>query len=568
MRKWMIWLGILIILVAAGGGAYYYFFKDKDHAGTEKKAAAITARVTRGNIVNQISGTGSVVANSRETVTAGKSGTLAKVNFKEGDSVKKGQVIATFEDSDDYADQIKTITRSIEKLQQQLADDQEKYKEATGTENEEQTKESIDKDMSGIQDDIADNQEDLQDIYDKKAAEVKDIVSPIDGQVTNLAVQAGDEVQANTTIAEIVNYNYLEFVTSVDELDIPKVTVGQTANITLSSYSNKTFEGSVSEIAKEGTSSNGSSSFQVSILLKDIDGVMVGMSGQAAITIESRENVLEVPVNAVVSVGGKSYVRVQTEDGAGASGTGAGGAGAGSSGSGQAGAGAAGQSGAGQGQGRAGRTGAGQGQAGAWTQGGSGANAASSPSGEGQSRAGRFSGGGQAGAWAQGGQGADAQRGTGGAAASGSANRTVANGSAAAGQTEEQPQSGTGAGQDGPSKGQSAAGTGSDAAQDPRMQALLSRIDTLGGKLVEVTTGLSNDAFVEIMSGLEEGQVVLIPSPQGAVGMGQSSTQQQQFAFPGGFGGGGFGGGASFGGGFAGGGNRASSFSRGGGGAR
>lgn len=71
--------------------------------------------------------------------------------------------------------------------------------------------------------------------------------------------------------------------------------------------------------------------------------------------------------------------------------------------------------------------------------------------------------------------------------------------------------------------------------------------DALGGQLVEVTTGLSNENFVEIVSGLKEGDSVLVPIAQGTAGMGSSSAEmtmrQGGFAgdvmvFPGGMGGG------------------------------
>ena len=60
--------------------------------------------------------------------------------------------------------------------------------------------------------------------------------------------------------------------------------------------------------------------------------------------------------------------------------------------------------------------------------------------------------------------------------------------------------------------------------------------DTLGGQLVEVTTGLSNESFVEIVSGLEEGDSVLVPIAQGTQGMGTDSEEMtmQQGGFPGG----------------------------------
>ena len=53
------------------------------------------------------------------------------------------------------------------------------------------------------------------------------------------------------------------------------------------------------------------------------------------------------------------------------------------------------------------------------------------------------------------------------------------------------------------------------------------------GQLKEVTIGVSDETFVEIISGLNEGDAVLVPLPQGAVGGSSSSSQQIQIAVPG-----------------------------------
>ncbi|WP_161601677.1 efflux RND transporter periplasmic adaptor subunit [Paenibacillus luteus] len=480
MKKWTIGLSILIILAAAGTGAYYFYFaKDKEAAGATATSRTVTA--TKGSIVKQISGTGSVAANSRETVTAGKSGTIATVNVKLGDKIKAGQILVTFEAADDNEDKITSIQKSITKLEESIVEYQESYKEATGTENEEVTKKSLQKNMDNANSDIADYEDQLAKIYEEQAKEEKAVTASIDGEITEMSIEVGDEVNANTTIASIVDYTALEFVTSVDELDISSVKLGQAAAITLSSIADRTIEATVSEIAKEGTSSNGSSAFSVNILLNDIEGVMVGMSGEAAITIESKENIILVPVNAVVEMGTRSFVRVPAEN-----------SGSASTGSGQ-------QPGRSGGQG-----GTAGGQHGAATGQGSGAT----------------------------GQQAPAQ----GDGASGTRQYGGARGTAAAGQaTAEGGQARTGDG---------AAGQGGFAAGGRTGGQMA---DALGGQLVEVTTGLSDENFVEIVSGLKEGASVLIPLAQGTVGMGTGveETNMQQGGFPGG--GMGFPGGGSMG---------------------
>ncbi|MGO4371814.1 biotin/lipoyl-binding protein [Paenibacillus sp. MCAF20] len=410
MKKWTIWLGIVIILAAAGAGAYYYYFaKDKEAAGEDPVAQTVTA--TKGSIVNQISGTGSVAANSRETLTAGKSGTIAEVHVKKGDKVKAGQTLVTFEDSDDYEDQIETIEKNKEKLQDTIEGYQEDYKAAIGT-----------------------------------------------------------------------------------------------------AIADRTIDATVSEIAREGSSSNGSSSFEVSILLNDIEGVMAGMSGEAAITIESKEDIVLVPVNAVVEMGGKSFVRIpSTGDGAAAAGGG--------------------QTGGGRGQGdwsgEGGPMGEGGGQPpeGGASPGGEGGQAPASGDTQGEATKGTT----------------DAEAPAGDGAASGGGQSTSGDSGATAG-TGQRP-SGGGQGMTGGAGGTGGTGGGAGSSERQNMRQAMMETLTLGGQLVEVTTGLSNENFVEIVSGVNEGDSVLIPVASGTAGMGggQQETNVQMQGFPGGgFGGGGF----------------------------
>ncbi|GLX70148.1 efflux RND transporter periplasmic adaptor subunit [Paenibacillus glycanilyticus] len=551
MKKWTLWLSIIIILAAAGGGAYYYYFM-RDEKATAETPLAVSARAIKGDIQTSISGTGSVEANNRETVTAGKSGTLATLSFKEGDKVKKGQVLATFEDNDNYDDQIESINKNITKTKDQIADKQEEYKEAIGTENEDQMTKSIKDEIADLESTIDDYNDQLQDIYDNQAKEVKQVIAPIDGEVTTSDVSVGDEVQANTTIAEIVDYTNLEFVTSIDELDISNVKLKQTAQITLSAITDRTIEATVSEIAKEGTSSNGSASYSVSLLLKDIDGVMVGMSGQADIVTEQSKDAILVPVNAVVEFGGKSYVRVPgTGNGTGTTPNGATG--------GQRGQGTQGTQGTKGAQGANGNEAA---SAGGWQGGGGGRfQGGTGETGGGAQGRGNFQGANGGTTTANGGQGTGRNVAAADSTNKGGTTPNAGSGTAPNGGTA--PNTGNGAAPggalpDGAAPGGNVPGNGTGQGNNGGgrngMAAQMRESITLGGQLKEVTVGISNETYVEIKSGLAEGDAVLVPVATGAQGMGSSATQQQQQQQFGGFGGGGFGGGGFGGGGFTGGG--------------
>lgn len=500
-----------MILAAAGAGAYYFYFA-QEKATASVTPTSQTVAATKGSILKQISGTGSVAANSRETVTAGKSGTIATVNVKVGDKIKAGQVLVTFEAAEDNEDKITSIEKSITKLKESIEGYQESYKEATGTENEEATKQALQKSMEAANTEIEDYEDELQEIYEEQAKEEKVVSASIAGEVTEMTIEVGDEVNANTTVATIVDYTKLEFVTSVDELDISLVEVGQAVDLSLSAITDHTVAATVSKIAMEGTSSNGSSAFDVNILLKDIEGVKAGMSGEAAITIAAKENVVLVPVNAVVEMGTKSFVRVPSENGEASATTG-----------GQQGTAPSDQAGSAPG----GRT---QAQAGRGTGDAAGGQQGTAPSGQ--------TGG------AAGGQQETVPSGQSGDATGGQ------QGTVPSGQTE-----GAAGGRQQGGQGMGAAGSGGFAAGGRTGGGRM--MGGLEGQLVEVTTGLSDESFVEIVKGLEEGDSVLVPIAQGAAGMGSDAEETMQqggfpgggMAFPSGGGGMGMGGGGMSGGG-------------------
>ena len=134
--------------------------------------------------------------------------------------------------------------------------------------------------------------------------------APVDGTITSLSVASGDSVQVSGTIAHITNYSSLQTTISVDELDITKVQVGQAVKITATAFEEEAFEGTVTSVANVGTSSNGVSTFDVAIQITDPKNLKIGMSTEASITIENKEDALYVPVEAVYKSGDEKYVLV------------------------------------------------------------------------------------------------------------------------------------------------------------------------------------------------------------------------------------------------------------------
>ncbi|EST12305.1 efflux RND transporter periplasmic adaptor subunit [Sporolactobacillus laevolacticus] len=125
------------------------------------------------------------------------------------------------------------------------------------------------------------------------------LTAPESGTITSTSVYAGNRVNAGQKIAHITNYNDLDTILSIDELDIPKIKTGQTVSVVVNAYPNKTFKGKVTSIAKEGTDSNGTSSFDVTVHLSKSSGLKPGMTTTGNIVLEKKSNILYLPSGAV-----------------------------------------------------------------------------------------------------------------------------------------------------------------------------------------------------------------------------------------------------------------------------
>ncbi|MDQ0199735.1 efflux RND transporter periplasmic adaptor subunit [Neobacillus ginsengisoli] len=140
------------------------------------------------------------------------------------------------------------------------------------------------------------------------------ITAPADGVITTIAVQAGERVSIGQAVAHLTNYTDLQTVAQVDELDIPKISIGQTVTVKVNALPDQTFTGAVTAIANEGTSTNGVSTFDVTIHINQPTGLKVGMSTESSILTASKDNALFVPVDAVHTMNGQKFVMVTSAD--------------------------------------------------------------------------------------------------------------------------------------------------------------------------------------------------------------------------------------------------------------
>jgi HlyD family secretion protein len=368
-------------------------------------------------------------------------GTVTDVNVKKNQYVSKGAVLMTLE-NDSMETSLNTTKLKLQSLQSQL-----------DIKNEQLTYYTL--------------------------------TAPCDGTILSQDVSPGDTVSHGKVVAVVADMTNLQFEVSIDELDIGSIKVGQEVSITadaLEETSTKPLTGKVKEISLEGASSNGVTTYPVTISVDATELLKTGMNVNGTIVISSKTDVLTVPLEAITTIDGKTYVYVRTDmngvnNGASAkAGTRPAGApsGAAPSGSGAASA------------------GWGIASSGADT-GSSGAGAASS-SGTGTTRAGKTRSG----------------TGSAGYAASGSSSAGGASSGAR-------------------SSGSKTGGFGSSGASSKNITASVSSDNYYeGAVLTEVTTGVNDDTNIEIVSGLTEGQLVVLPKAAVNAEQTVSSSKNQQ----------------------------------------
>ncbi|OBZ11827.1 hypothetical protein A8L34_15990 [Bacillus sp. FJAT-27264] len=324
-KKRVALLSIGAAAVVTAGLLVYAYLPDKSSALAE--VPLNTAAVTKGDIVVSVTGAGSVTAPRTGKVKTKDSGKVLKVLVKEGDIVKKGQTLITFEGAD-LSDSLRQEKNNLANLQLDLEDKQDQYhKLADSGASEDQvksSKRSLDKAKTDIE-----NQQYKVASVEESMVPPAPLTATIDGTVTAVNISDGEKAMDGSELIDITDYANLSAVVQVDELDVPSVELGMPATIKLDALPDKKYQGKVTAIANEGTSSNGVSLFDVTVDLTDSKGARAGMSAEVSITTAEKKDVLTVPIEAVRDRNGTYMVAVPatsgevgTGEGAGAAGTG------------------------------------------------------------------------------------------------------------------------------------------------------------------------------------------------------------------------------------------------------
>ncbi len=144
------------------------------------------------------------------------------------------------------------------------------------------------------------------------------IIAPFDGTVAavNYVVgQLAPSGSGSTTPAiTLVNMSNLQTQITVSEVDIPKVKVGQTVQLSFDALGGQAFPGKIVSVAPVGTVTQGVVNYVVTVALTKPDQqIMPGMTATANIVVAQRDNALMVPNRAIRTVGNQKILTILSE---------------------------------------------------------------------------------------------------------------------------------------------------------------------------------------------------------------------------------------------------------------
>lgn len=317
MRTIWILLGsfvVIIIIVALASG------------GKQNAMVVQTEKVGYHTITEEVQATGKIQPQVMVKVSPEVSGEIISLPFKEGDRVKKGDLVAkikplVFQEQYDAAEASYNSAKAVVEQQRATMIQAQANLKRGKKLNELHLMSDQDYDAAKAAYDAAVAAVNSAD-FTAKAAEGQmrqleeslnwtNVLSPMDGVVTSLISQLGEKVVgtasfAGTEMMDISDLSLMNAMVDVDENDVVNIKLGDSVKISIDAFPDRIFTGKVIEIANSaklsGTGTQDqSTNFTVKVRLDDFGAqdLRPGMSCTARIQTQTKTNVLAVPLMAV-----------------------------------------------------------------------------------------------------------------------------------------------------------------------------------------------------------------------------------------------------------------------------
>lgn len=135
--------------------------------------------------------------------------------------------------------------------------------------------------------------------------------APADGTITQVDIKVGEQANAMQEVMILQNINSLHAEAYVSEANVANLKLGQSVDYTFDALGpDRHFNGKILTIDPASTVISGVVDYLVKADFPEIPEVKPGMTANMTIMVATRDNVLVIPINAVINQEGKSYVRV------------------------------------------------------------------------------------------------------------------------------------------------------------------------------------------------------------------------------------------------------------------
>lgn len=313
------------------------------------------AKVDEITIVETVSATGKIQPEVEVKISSEVSGEIIALPVKEGQVVKKGELLVKI-NPDLYTSGYNRTVSNLSGTKAALNQADASFKEAKASYDRSKTlydkgiisRSEWDKAIASYEVAVANKQSAYHQVQSANATvkEAKDnlgrttIYAPADGTISMLNVELGERVlgtqqMTGTEILRVANLNNMEVEVDVNENDIVKINVGDSANVEVDAYLKKEFKGivtSISNSASTATTADQVTNFKVKVrILKEsymdlLEGkpdtyspFRPGMTATVDIITKRKEKVIGVPISSVVmksdTAATKSYEVKNEEEG-------------------------------------------------------------------------------------------------------------------------------------------------------------------------------------------------------------------------------------------------------------
>ncbi len=338
--KWSVAGGVILIIAAVGG---------LTAAKSGKKAVEVRTEVVQArDLVASVTASGQVRPQTKVDLSSDITGKIVRLDVKEGQMVTKGQFLLQIDAQQAEAavqrvDAVLASSRAgMAQAQANLIQAQKSY-ERTAAIKKTNPQLISDEQMEQLRTAVDVNKamyESARHSVDQSSASLRDarsslgktsIYAPMSGRVTRLNVENGETAIQGTlnkdaaTLLTIADMSVLETKVKVDETDVARIALGDSAVIQIDAFPDTTFIGRVTKIsnsavkaAAAGQSADQAVDYEVTIQLVNTPAeTRPDFSATAKIITASRKNVLSIPIIALTVRENESLTKADTAVGLG-----------------------------------------------------------------------------------------------------------------------------------------------------------------------------------------------------------------------------------------------------------